>query len=135
MKKVAYECMRALCDYEGLSLVHKDVKLENVVLMDTGKRGVLKVIDFDTVEEYGDDTRVYDVMGTDQYIAPESYYGYYTTASDIFALGSPISISSAHSSSVIATKMHSFIRSAELSICIVSPTTCHRSNRWRQRNK
>eukprot|EP00392_Amoebophrya_sp_AT5.2_P007063 g7077.t1 len=109
MKKVAYECMRALCDYEGLSLVHKDVKLENVVLMDTGKRGVLKVIDFDTVEEYGDDTRVYDVMGywsvpitsytrgddtrvydvmgTDQYIAPESYYGYYTTASDIFALG------------------------------------------------
>mmetsp|Transcript_3405 Transcript_3405/g.8000 ORF Transcript_3405/g.8000 Transcript_3405/m.8000 type:complete len:344 (+) Transcript_3405:149-1180(+) len=87
VKKVAYECMRALCDYEGLSLVHKDVKLENVVLMDTGKRGVLKVIDFDTVEEYGDDTRVYDVMGTDQYIAPESYYGYYTTASDIFALG------------------------------------------------
>ncbi|CAD7939944.1 unnamed protein product [Amoebophrya sp. A120] len=87
VKKVAYECMRALSDYESLSLVHKDIKLENVVLMDTQKRGVLKVIDFDTVEEYGEDTRVYDVMGTDQYIAPESYYGYYTTASDIFALG------------------------------------------------
>ena len=33
------------------------------------------------------DRRVFDIMGTDQYIAPESYCGYYSEASDVFAIG------------------------------------------------
>ena len=53
-------------DYERLKLVHKDLKLENVVLHEVRDRGILKVIDFDTVEQYDDTTRAYDVMGTDQ---------------------------------------------------------------------
>ncbi len=107
VKKIAFEVLSALRDYESLSLVHKDLKLENVVLTDSsvlggedatagspgkagsssgngssgkGKtRGVLKIIDFDTVEHFDDTTQSYDVMGTDQYIAPEAYQGFYTT--------------------------------------------------------
>ena len=58
--------MTALVDYERLKLVHKDLKLENVVLHEAKDRGILKVIDFDTVEPYDDNTRAFDVMGTDQ---------------------------------------------------------------------
>jgi len=78
-------------------LVHKDMKLENVVLDDdkSGTRGNLKLIDFDTMEESGRFTRSgawsqnvsTDVMGTDQYIAPEAYLGVYSSASDIFSVG------------------------------------------------
>jgi len=167
-RKVAYEVLLALKDYKRNKLVHKDLKLENIVLSDvttpyvfvhhninnqqknqdknqegknnggsttnankssstsassstgeSGSRksgssgtstsgtttstttngkeneknkksegGILKIIDFDTVEAYDEGTIAYDVMGTDQYIAPEAYYGIYSTASDMFALGS-----------------------------------------------
>ena len=36
------------------------------ILPEGGDRGILKVVDFDTLEPYDDTTRAYDVMGTDQ---------------------------------------------------------------------
>jgi len=47
------------------------VKLENVVLHCGKDRAILKLVDFDTVEEHVPGHLGYDVMGTDQYIAPE----------------------------------------------------------------
>uniref|UniRef100_A0A7S0F999 Protein kinase domain-containing protein n=1 Tax=Pyrodinium bahamense TaxID=73915 RepID=A0A7S0F999_9DINO len=50
--------------------------------------GTVKLIDFDTVQEWSpQSTRATDVLGTDQYIAPEAYEGRYSPASDIFAVG------------------------------------------------
>jgi serine/threonine protein kinase len=78
------------------SAVHKDLKLENVVV-DAGNgidyaRGwtprSVKIIDFDTVEEWNPKTpKAKQVLGTDQYIAQEAYDGSYSPCSDIFALG------------------------------------------------
>lgn len=50
---------------------------------------VVKLIDFDTVEEYNPrkPRRARTVNGSDQYIAQEAYAGQYSTASDIFAVG------------------------------------------------
>uniref|UniRef100_A0A7S4PWY8 Protein kinase domain-containing protein n=1 Tax=Alexandrium monilatum TaxID=311494 RepID=A0A7S4PWY8_9DINO len=48
----------------------------------------VKLIDFDTVEEWTPKSpKAADVLGTDQYIAPEAYEGRYSPASDIFAVG------------------------------------------------
>merc|ERR1719424_2150919 len=48
---------------------------------------VVKLIDFDTVEEFALKTTAKSVLGTDQYIAQEAYGGHYSPASDIFSVG------------------------------------------------
>jgi len=48
---------------------------------------VVKIIDFDTVEDYSPKRVAKVVMGTDMYIAHEAYSGHYSPASDIFAIG------------------------------------------------
>lgn len=48
---------------------------------------VVKLIDFDTVEEFSPKVRAKSVVGTDQYIAQEAYAGHYSPASDIFSVG------------------------------------------------
>jgi len=76
--------------------VHKDLKLENVVVdVGNGKTREpqwspksVKIIDFDTVEQWSPASpKAKDVLGTDQYIAQESYDGTYSPCSDIFSLG------------------------------------------------
>jgi serine/threonine protein kinase len=47
----------------------------------------VKLIDFDTVEEFSPTVRAKSVVGTDQYIAQEAYAGHYSFASDIFSVG------------------------------------------------
>jgi len=50
--------------------------------------GAVKLVDFDTLQEWTPQTpKATDVLGTDQYIAPEAYEGRYSPASDIFAVG------------------------------------------------
>merc|ERR1712087_977453 len=88
-------------------LVHKDLKLENVMIDRTPSTSTtpkaswkddsptalspvtVKIVDFDTVQEHTPKTpkRAKDVLGTDQYIAQEAYAGKYSPASDIFAVG------------------------------------------------
>lgn len=46
-----------------------------------------KIVDFDTVEIYRPGTKSFHVLGTDQYIAPETYAGYSTPVSDMWAIG------------------------------------------------
>merc|ERR1712232_1538950 len=87
------------------NMIHKDLKLENVMISDAlrdkakkdpkggfwGKGGgdvPIKIIDFDTLDEWTPtSTNAKDVVGTDQYIAQEAYAGKYSPLSDIFAVG------------------------------------------------
>lgn len=99
-KQIALELFFGLRELGTLGLIHKDLKLENVVLdtkiddspPNTPKKlpqlgAFCKMVDFDTVEEYEPDHRCRDILGTDQYIAPEAYSGWYSPASDVWAVG------------------------------------------------
>jgi len=109
-KAIMVQILNALADLHAEGLVHKDLKLENIMIdktpstgksaariwggeVDSPKQNLspvsVKIVDFDTVEEHTPMTpkRAKDVLGTDQYIAQEAYAGNYSPASDIFAVG------------------------------------------------
>ncbi|CAD7944786.1 unnamed protein product [Amoebophrya sp. A120] len=84
----------ALDEFQQKGLVHKDLKLENIVFDETKQRQtgeslvcVPKFIDFDTIEIWVPGRKQFHVLGTDQYIAPETYAGYPCPASDMWAMG------------------------------------------------
>eukprot|EP00397_Hematodinium_sp_SG-2012_P015269 GEMP01015545.1.p1 GENE.GEMP01015545.1~~GEMP01015545.1.p1 ORF type:complete len:393 (+),score=56.02 GEMP01015545.1:181-1359(+) len=92
---VCKELLLALSHLHRNGLIHKDLKLENVMLhpdttdvIGSPTRQAVKLIDFDTLEEWEPlSPAAKDVLGTDQYIAPEAYSGNYSPKSDIFAVG------------------------------------------------
>ena len=96
------ELLAAVAELHYHGFIHKDLKLENVMLNRPGPKcpahirrnlatspgAGVKLIDFDTVEEWNStNQKSRHVLGTDQYIAPEAYEGKYSPASDIFAVG------------------------------------------------
>ncbi|CAJ1344350.1 unnamed protein product [Effrenium voratum] len=84
-----------LCGIRDLhtTCIHRDMKLENVMLARVRRGGVfIKIIDFDTIQcttaaEKPTKGRKVTIVGTDQYISPEAYEGSFSKASDIFAVG------------------------------------------------
>mmetsp|Transcript_64954 Transcript_64954/g.190560 ORF Transcript_64954/g.190560 Transcript_64954/m.190560 type:complete len:361 (-) Transcript_64954:23-1105(-) len=86
-KDVMRQLLTGIAHLHSNNAVHKDLKLENV-MVNTGARDAVKVIDFDTVEEWTPSSPLAkDVVGTDQYISQEAYAGQYSPLSDIFATG------------------------------------------------
>lgn len=101
-KDVLRELLSAVAELHSFGFIHKDLKLENVMLNRAGAKSPahmrrslattsgagVKLIDFDTVEEWtADSPKAKHVLGTDQYIAPEAYDGGYSPLSDVFAVG------------------------------------------------
>ena len=78
---------RALEYLHGLEVVHRDLKLENVLV---GKEGRVKLIDFGFSLHLPRETYLlYDFCGTPHYIAPEVIQreGYFGKPADIWSLG------------------------------------------------
>eukprot|EP00440_Ansanella_granifera_P045858 gb/GFBE01049675.1/.p1 GENE.gb/GFBE01049675.1/~~gb/GFBE01049675.1/.p1 ORF type:complete len:679 (+),score=82.41 gb/GFBE01049675.1/:1-2037(+) len=101
-KDVLRELLTAVSELHHHGFIHKDLKLENVMLNKSGPKcpshirrslatspgAGVKLIDFDTVEEWTPESpKAKHVLGTDQYIAPEAYEGIYSPLSDVFAVG------------------------------------------------
>lgn len=124
VKGILRQLLEAVGELHDNGCIHKDLKLENVMLdrkacwsssdsigqasqstasavfspyssrYSSERSGSepmtpgVKLIDFDTVEEWSPKSpKAVDVLGTDQYIAPEAYDGRYSPGSDIFAVG------------------------------------------------
>lgn len=95
-KSVIRQVLNAVSELHSRNFIHKDLKLENVMVEPAAVSsifghsliGTVKLIDFDTVQEWTPVCpRARYVLGTDQYISPEAYEGRFSPASDIFAVG------------------------------------------------
>ncbi|CAK0849630.1 unnamed protein product [Prorocentrum cordatum] len=104
-REIIFQVLEALRAMHGAGRIHKDLKLENVMVdlgtpraggrsappaegRSPGSPAVAKVIDFDTVENWEPTSpRAKDVLGTDGYIAPEAYFGQFSPASDVYCVG------------------------------------------------
>eukprot|EP00929_Paragymnodinium_shiwhaense_P001644 TRINITY_DN10187_c0_g1_i1.p1 TRINITY_DN10187_c0_g1~~TRINITY_DN10187_c0_g1_i1.p1 ORF type:complete len:526 (-),score=105.75 TRINITY_DN10187_c0_g1_i1:273-1658(-) len=110
-REIVKQLLEAVRQLHDAGAVHKDLKLENVMVSPAMSpllgnspiasprgsshgsgsgtpRQAVKLIDFDTVEEWTPKSpKASVVLGTNQYIAQEAYDGNYSPASDIFAVG------------------------------------------------
>jgi len=104
-KAILRQLLQAVADLHARGCIHKDLKLENIMVdspkcakspkgcsfafaaLEPSSPTVVKLIDFDTVETFSPKTLAKSVVGTDQYISPEAYTGHYSPASDIFSTG------------------------------------------------
>eukprot|EP00668_Euglena_longa_P022737 GGOE01028320.1.p1 GENE.GGOE01028320.1~~GGOE01028320.1.p1 ORF type:complete len:809 (-),score=209.56 GGOE01028320.1:402-2828(-) len=86
MRKYATEVLRGLRYMHGHGLLHRDIKASNVLLRDDG---VAKVADFGTVLKIPEEETPAcgSVKGTVLWMAPETFRGRYSTASDMWSFG------------------------------------------------
>eukprot|EP00971_Amphidinium_carterae_P194614 3861922-Amphidinium_carterae.1 len=91
VREVLRQLLMTMSHMHAHNIIHKDLKLENIMVQAAGSSkptACVKVIDFDTVEEWSPHSALArDIVGTNQYIAPEAYSGKYSPLSDIFSLG------------------------------------------------
>jgi len=101
--EILAQLLEAVAYLHENGVIHRDLKLENVVMKPPSEmKGyidgltpcvpqALKLVDFDTVQEWKPDTppdtRAVTVQGTHQYIPQEGYEGRYSPLSDIFSIG------------------------------------------------
>merc|ERR1712232_544585 len=114
-REIIYQTLEGLKSLHDMGRIHKDLKLENIMVdmnsprepSSPGAKATLgdaasgstasrsrspspgvKLIDFDTVQKWEPSSpKVTDVLGTDGYIAPEAYAGVYSPASDVYCIG------------------------------------------------
>jgi len=96
---ICRDILYALQHLHNHGIIHRDLSLPNIILItpleydtNSSNEGFAVLIDFDTIDAWDNrDKRIirkrYSLIGTNQYIAPESYQGIYTPKSDIFQLG------------------------------------------------
>ncbi|CAK89861.1 unnamed protein product (macronuclear) [Paramecium tetraurelia] len=87
IRQIINRCLQALCYLDINNIIHRDLKLENLVLNEQGKVESVKVIDFGLAIYTSCPYR--QLCGTPGYIAPEMFIEKYpyTTKVDIFSLG------------------------------------------------
>lgn len=86
LRLIIRQLLLSLQSLHAKGIIHRDVKLENIVLQDDSS---VKLVDFDDIESWPTQTRegTIWICGTDQYIAPEAYDGEHSPSSDLFAAG------------------------------------------------
>lgn len=91
-KRIMREILKSVDHLHSQGLIHRDIKPENIMFKDKtdepNSPKTLKLIDFDTCQEHVPDSpKATKIVGTPGYIAPESFTGEYTPASDLWSVG------------------------------------------------
>lgn len=117
VKEIIHQLLQGVAEMHANGCIHKDIKLENVMLeratstsptscssspsnkFNATRSQVscqssacspcsVKLIDFDTLIDWSPKTpKAKEIVGTNQYIAPEAYKGHYSPSSDMFSVG------------------------------------------------
>lgn len=93
IKRISLETLSALKAAHRIGIVHRDLKPANIFLVDDGKQGYVKVLDFGFAKALDDDnnreiTRAGTLVGSPAYMAPELVHKKQVGAhSDLYAMG------------------------------------------------
>ncbi|CAK86608.1 unnamed protein product (macronuclear) [Paramecium tetraurelia] len=87
IKLIMSNCLKGLCYLNFHNIIHRDLKLENLVLLEPNKVETVKIIDFGLAIPLSTPQR--QICGTPGYIAPEMFIDKYpyTAKVDMFSLG------------------------------------------------
>jgi serine/threonine-protein kinase len=89
--RIARQIASSLREAHGLGVVHRDLKLSNVLLARDGDQDVIKVIDFGLVKDLGSSAELTgkgQMLGSPLYMAPEALRGAPVDArADLYGLG------------------------------------------------
>lgn len=79
---------QALQSFHEMGIIHRDLKLENILLGEADSYNILKVADFGLAIKHGSVAEGHKKAGTPGYVAPEILHDMpYDTKADIFSLG------------------------------------------------
>lgn len=84
---VLEQLLSAISYCHSLHIVHRDVKLENVIVEDREQDLIAKLIDFDSATFFDVTRQVHGYYGTTYYMAPEVIMGNYDEKCDVWSLG------------------------------------------------
>ncbi len=84
---VVKSLLRAIIYVHSNGIVHRDLKMENVLWDDGPKQGRIKIIDFGMSTHFMDGDLMSDRVGTPYTMAPEVFTGAYSEKADIWSIG------------------------------------------------
>ena len=88
VKELAYQCGVAIKYLHSYGIVHRDLKLENVMMSDNTEAGVPKLVDFGLAKMIGPNEKADEPFGTLGYVAPEVLKKEpYSTSCDLWSYG------------------------------------------------
>jgi len=70
-KQLIRSILKGLKDIHSKGVIHRDLKLENIILNRSYSYSELKIIDFGLSQRIGEENPIYSCCGTPGYIAPE----------------------------------------------------------------
>ena len=71
MKELTYQLVLGLKYLHNYGIVHRDLKLENIMMTDTSEQSVPKLVDFGLAKMIGPNEKAEEPFGTLGYVAPE----------------------------------------------------------------
>ncbi len=84
---VVKSLLRAMVYVHSEGIVHRDLKMENVLWEDKGNHGRIKIIDFGMSTRFREGALMSDRVGTPYTMAPEVLTGAYSEKADIWSIG------------------------------------------------
>jgi len=87
-RKLCYQISCAVAYLHSYGIMHRDLKLENIMMSDDSEEAVPKLVDFGLSKMVGPDEQANESFGTISYASPEIIRGsYYNKKVDIWSLG------------------------------------------------
>ena len=88
VKQIAKQIAEALKYLHSYGIIHRDLKLENIMMSDCSDNAVAKVVDFGLAKMLGSHEKTDEPFGTLGYVAPEVLLKYpYSFECDLWSLG------------------------------------------------